>query len=44
MERGYSTDYAPDILLSVIGLMKGNNQIGNPSNSIMQNKICLKFK
>ena len=44
MVRGYSVDYAPDTLLSVIRLMKGSNKIGNPSNSIVQNKICLKFK
>ena len=31
MERHYSVDYAPDTLLSVIGLMKGSWS-GYPSN------------
>ena len=52
MERGYSVDYALDTLLSVIGLMKGKQLNQQPKQyrdkkikkSIVQNKICLKFK
>ena len=44
MGRGNSIDYALNTLLSVIGLMKGKQLNWQPSNSIMQNKICLKFK
>ena len=43
MEKGYSVDYAPETLLFVIGLMKGKQVNWQPSNSIMQNKICLKL-
>ena len=44
MGRGNSVDYAPNTSLSVIGLMKGKQLNRQSSSSIMQSKICLKFK